>query len=201
MQSNEIFSCSLPDRRSISMASNSIERSNSAPRSSMSAESGPANSTRISGRSQSRSSGKGGSTVIRYFRRRPAFATTPRRNSLILFAAAILSGIGIENQLSAFSRQLSARIEPAKSQWLTANGLLIFLSRPLLHHLPHLASQRRAVHDDLLHDSNHISHRPVKAQSRGYVPADEPEHHRHEQVHHLLLRRIHSRLRRHALHE
>ena len=60
-------------------------------------------STRISGLSQSRSSVSGGSTVMRYFRRKPPWVTTPRRSSLIFFAAAILSGMDIGKLLAPSS--------------------------------------------------------------------------------------------------
>src|SRR5882724_8495558 len=84
------------------MVSSSSERSNSAPRSRSSGESGPENSTRISGFSQSRLSARGGSTVMRYFSRKPPRVTIPPNNSLILLAAPTLSGIDmmISPQLS-----------------------------------------------------------------------------------------------------
>ena len=109
MQSKQTFSCSLPGKRSISIASNSMARSSSAPRPKSSGESGPENSTRISGRSQSRSSAIGGSTVMRYFNRSPPCLTIPDRSSLILFAAPILSGMAIR-QLSALA--LSFQLYP-----------------------------------------------------------------------------------------
>src|SRR5436190_6279453 len=106
MQSKLIFSCSLPARRRVSMASSSIDRSSSAPRSSSSDESGPANSTRISGRSQSRSSETGGSTVMRYFTLSPASFTMPPRKVLSWFADSILF---IGSEPSGISRQPSGK--------------------------------------------------------------------------------------------
>src|SRR5579871_101227 len=175
LQSKEIFSCSLPGKRSISMASNSIARRTSPPRSSKSEESGPANSTRISGRSQSRSSGSGGSTVILYFRRRPPCFTMPVKNSLILLAAAILSGIGIRNLFE------------------------LFLARAFGRNFAHLATQTGAVHYCLLNNRNQIAFGVVKIQASRQIEENKAHHQRHGDVHHLLLCRIHASLRRHAL--
>jgi len=119
LQSNQIFSCSLPCKCSTSDASSSNARSNSPPRSSNKTESGPANSTRISGCSHSRFCAIGGSTVIRYFSLKPPFEMTACRNSPICFAAATLSVIGI-SKFSAVSYQLSVfkrrRIEPRRGE-------------------------------------------------------------------------------------
>src|ERR1700693_3536801 len=106
LQSNQIFSCSLPCKCKTSDASSSNERSNSPLRSSNNEESGPANSTKISGCSHSRFCAIGGSTVIRYFNLKPPFEITACRNSPICFAAATLSVIGI-SKFSAVGSQLS----------------------------------------------------------------------------------------------
>src|SRR5271170_1015930 len=169
MQSKQIFSCSLPGRRNASMASSSMARSSSPPRSSSRVESGPTSSTRISGRSQLRSSGSGGSTVIRYLRRRPPWVTIPCSSSLIFFAAAILSGMGIKKLLAFSSWLLAVRLRfHANSQKLIAKSLLLlFLPRPLQRHLAHFAAQTGFVHDRLLHDSDKAAFRPVEAEAGG----------------------------------
>src|SRR5580658_9371134 len=209
LQSNQIFSCSLPCRCRISDASSSNERSNSPPRSSNSAESGPANSTRISGCSHSRFCAIGGSTVIRYFSLKPPLEMTACRNSPICFAAAILSVIGI-SEFSAFGSErfafsLLAFLEVPKLRRKKPKAnhrqLLLFFPRPLLHHRAHLAPERRAIHHRLLHDPDQLPRGPVQTESSRQVPAHDAQHARHHDVHHLLLRRIHTRLRRHALHD
>src|SRR5580693_7572834 len=177
MQSKLTFSCSLPGRRSISIAKVSMARSSCPPRSSTKGESGPESSTKISGRSQSRSWVIGGSTVIRYLRWRPPWVTTPRRSASIFLAAAILSGMGM----------------------IELSASLVFLSCSLRRHLAHFTPQAGTVHDGLLCDGDQITFCPVKTQAGSKIPTEEPHHDRHHHVHHFLLGRIHSRLRRHAL--
>src|SRR5216110_1843038 len=211
MQSKQTFSCSLPGKRSISIASNSMARSSSAPRPKSSGESGPENSTRISGRSQSRSSAIGGSTVMQYFNRSPPCLTIPDRSSLILFAAPILSGMAIgSSQLSALSsihccyQHYHASVGAdeiifCRKPIADSRKLLILLSRPFRRHLTHLLSQRRAVHDGLLRNRNQIAQGVIQIQAGGKIKKYETHHKRHHHVHHLLLLRIHARLRRHSL--
>src|SRR3954454_10207432 len=103
-----------------------MDRNSSAPRSNRSDESGPANSTRISGRSQSRSSAITGSTVMRYFSLSPACLTMPFRNPLSWFADSIL----FIKEHRAFSYELHSL---HAMSLLAARGsqLFVFLSRPL----------------------------------------------------------------------
>src|SRR2546422_4437899 len=206
MQSKQTFSCSLPGKRSISIASNSMARSSSAPRPKSSGESGPENSTRISGRSQSRSSAVGGSTVMRYFNRSPPCLTIPDRSSLILFAAPILSGMATRQLLTISSQPAHRGYQHYHASALTTRAsltesrkLLILLPRPFRRHLTHLLSQRRAVHDGLLRNRNQIAQGVIQIQAGGKIKKYETHHKRHHHVHHLLLLRIHARLRRHSL--
>ena len=89
----------------------------------------------------------------------PALATMPRRSSLILLAAAILSGMGIKAapslELLAMSVQLgySNFGQGSSAPTLTA-GAYSYLSffRARFSIISRISRPRSAVHDGLLHD-------------------------------------------------
>src|SRR6185437_10090778 len=152
--------------------------------------SGPENSTRTSGRSQSRSSGRGGSTTMRYLTRKPHSFTTARNKSSTLRAAAALSAIGIADWLTSLlaAWMIGQELERARQP----GSDFRFLAGALFHFRPHFPSQFGAIHHCLLHDADAIAQHPVHAQAGGQIPADHAQEQRHHQIHHLLLCRIHA---------
>src|SRR5579864_1138654 len=159
MQSKATRSCSEGESRRISCDRCSRERSSSAPRSSSRSLSGPENSTRISGRSQSRSSGRGGSTVMRYFRRNSHSLTTARSSSSILRAPLALSVIGIADWLTSLLADFipGQACQPASKVRLDFR----FFPRALFHLRAHLAPQLGPVHHRLLYDADGVAQHPV----------------------------------------